>query len=152
DPHLPPARIAAMIDETQPAVVVARAGLANALPPTTRMVLLDRDRAAIDQSSTSNLPNLANLPNPANLAYVLFTSGSTGRPKGVAIEHRQLARYVDAVNARLELPANATFATVTTFAADLGNTAIYPALTGGGCLHIVTEERASDPHAFADYL
>jgi non-ribosomal peptide synthetase component F/aryl carrier-like protein len=52
----------------------------------------------------------------------------------------------------LDLPAGCSYATVSTFAADLGNTAIFPALCGGGLLHVVSYERALDPEAFADYL
>src|SRR5581483_9479149 len=88
---------------------------------------------------------------PRALAYALFTSGSTGKPKAVAVEHRQLACYVRAIARQLDVPPGAAFATVTTFAADLGNTAIFPALASGGRLHIVTEARAADPAAFADY-
>jgi amino acid adenylation domain-containing protein len=88
---------------------------------------------------------------PENLAYVLFTSGSTGRPKGVAVEHRQLLHYLDGILRLLELPPDASFATVSTFAADLGNTAIYPALCAGGTLHLLAQDRSSDPAAFADY-
>ncbi|HEY9813069.1 MAG TPA: amino acid adenylation domain-containing protein, partial [Candidatus Sericytochromatia bacterium] len=87
-----------------------------------------------------------------NLAYVIYTSGSTGKPKGVAIEHQQLLNYLDGILERLNLPAGASFATVSTIAADLGNTAIFPALCTGGCLHIVAKERASDPEALATYF
>jgi amino acid adenylation domain-containing protein/thioester reductase-like protein len=87
-----------------------------------------------------------------NLAYVLYTSGSTGQPKGVASEHRQILNYLHAILDKLELPAGASFATVSTFAADLGNTAIFPALCTGGCLHIVSQERTSDPEALAEYF
>ena len=86
-----------------------------------------------------------------NLAYVIYTSGSTGKPKGVAIEHQQLLNYLDGILKRLNLPAGASFATVSTIAADLGNTAIFPALCTGGCLHIVAK-RASDPEALATYF
>jgi len=89
---------------------------------------------------------------PENLVYVLFTSGSTGRPKGVALEHRQLYSYVQGVRERLKLPDGASYATVTTFAADLGHTAIFPALTSGGCLHVVRQERAADAVALAEYF
>ena len=45
---------------------------------------------------------------PESLAYVIYTSGSTGKPKGVAVEHRQLAHYVQAVGERLALPERAS--------------------------------------------
>ncbi len=89
---------------------------------------------------------------PENLAYVIYTSGSTGRPKGVAIEHRQLVNYLDGILPKLELPANSSYAIVSTFAADLGNTVIFPSLCTGGCLHIVSWERATDPMALAAYF
>jgi amino acid adenylation domain-containing protein/thioester reductase-like protein len=91
-------------------------------------------------------------PSIDNLAYVLYTSGSTGQPKGVAIEHRQILNYLHAILEKLELPTGANFATVSTFTADLGNTVIFPALYTGGCLHIVSQERTSDPEALAEYF
>ena len=57
-----------------------------------------------------------------------------------------------AVSQRMALPATASFATVSTFAADLGNTAVFPALCLGGCLHVISRERVADAEAFADYL
>ncbi|MCU0533545.1 MAG: amino acid adenylation domain-containing protein [Hydrococcus sp. Prado102] len=87
-----------------------------------------------------------------NLAYVIYTSGSTGQPKGVAVEHRQVINYLNGILERLNLPVEASFATVSTFAADLGNTAIFSALCSGGCLHIIAEEKATDPVALADYV
>jgi len=92
---------------------------------------------------------------PAQAAYVLFTSGSTGRPKGVVVEHRQVANYTAAVLRRLDLPAADgphAFATVSTLAADLGNTAVFGALATGGVLHVVAADRVADPEAMADYF
>jgi non-ribosomal peptide synthetase component F len=37
-------------------------------------------------------------------------------------------------------------------AADLGNTVVFPALCTGGCLHILSQYRASDTQAIADYF
>ena len=39
---------------------------------------------------------------------------------------------------RLQLPAGSHFASVSTFAADLGHTAVFPALCSGGCLHLIS--------------
>ncbi|HEX4951945.1 MAG TPA: amino acid adenylation domain-containing protein, partial [Thermoanaerobaculia bacterium] len=85
-------------------------------------------------------------------AYVIYTSGSTGEPKGVAVEHRQLAAYVAGVGERLELARYRRFALVSTPAADLGHTVLYPALAQGGLLYAVPPEVATDAEAFARFL
>jgi amino acid adenylation domain-containing protein len=146
DPRLPSARLAGIVDDSGASIVVTEECVLDRVPGTVRVVALDRDRASIAANSSENPAAGAT---PDNLVYVLFTSGSTGRPKGVAVEHRHLAHYVHALASRLELPNQATFATVTTFSADLGNTSVYPALLSGGCLCILTESEASDPAAFA---
>ncbi len=87
-----------------------------------------------------------------NLAYVIYTSGSTGQPKGVCIEHRNIVHYVRGVAERLQLEPGMAHATVSTLAADLGNTVIFPALATGGCLHVVAQERAESRALFAEYL
>jgi amino acid adenylation domain-containing protein len=88
---------------------------------------------------------------PETAAYLIFTSGSTGAPKAVVVEHRQLRHYVDAVNRLLGPASSGSWALVSTLAADLGHTALFPALCGGGTLHLMSPERALDPEAFADY-
>ncbi|HSG40608.1 MAG TPA: amino acid adenylation domain-containing protein, partial [Thermoanaerobaculia bacterium] len=89
---------------------------------------------------------------PEHLAYVIYTSGSTGRPKGVMVEHRQLSAYVGGVLQRMELPDGASFATVSTLAADLGNTSIFSALASGGALHVIARDRLLNAAGLADVL
>ena len=89
---------------------------------------------------------------PENLAYVIYTSGSTGRPKGVCIEHRNIVNYVLGIVERLQLEPGMNHATVSTIAADLGNTVIFPALATGGCLHVISQERAESQAMLSDYL
>ncbi|HXM56175.1 MAG TPA: amino acid adenylation domain-containing protein, partial [Candidatus Dormibacteraeota bacterium] len=84
--------------------------------------------------------------------YVLFTSGSTGRPKGVVVEHRQFASYLAAVLDRLAVPDGLSYAIVSTFAADLGLTNLFGALTTGGTLHVLPYEWATDPARLAGYF
>ncbi len=112
-------------------------------------VYLDADWDHIAQQPGTNLDCAAT---PANLAYVIYTSGSTGTPKGVAVEHGQLLNYLQAIQRRLSLPPGASFALVSTFAADLGNTVLFPALCGSGCLHVIAQDRAVDPDRLAEYL
>ncbi|HEY0601279.1 MAG TPA: amino acid adenylation domain-containing protein, partial [Herpetosiphonaceae bacterium] len=85
-------------------------------------------------------------------AYVIYTSGSTGQPTGVLVEQRQLANYVAGILDRLALSEPASFATVSTIAADLGNTAIFPCLCTGGSLHVIAQQRLADPRLLAEYM
>jgi amino acid adenylation domain-containing protein/FkbH-like protein/FkbM family methyltransferase len=66
-PGDPPARIAAIIDDCQPTLVLSEAQIAEWSSETSGPIDLQIS--------------------PANLAYVLYTSGSTGTPKGVQIQH-----------------------------------------------------------------
>lgn len=148
DPDQPRQRLAMLVADIQAPVVVTsrslveRSGLAG-----SSALVADGE----DVARESPAP-LAGDDDPARAAYVLFTSGSTGRPKGVVIEHRQLANYVASVVEDCDLPEGASYATVSTFAADLGNTMIFPALVTGSCLHVVSAERSADPAALADYF
>jgi acyl-coenzyme A synthetase/AMP-(fatty) acid ligase/acyl carrier protein len=75
-------------------------------------------------------------------------------PKGVAVRHRNLVNYSHFITHRLRLgdyPEGLHFATVSTIAADLGNTCIYPALTSGGCLHVIGYDVSTDAERMADY-
>ncbi len=152
DPLDPPRRLALLLEETGARALVTRgdlgAGLASAVARIATL-RLDADRRRIERRPDDAPERTLH---GANLCYVIATSGSTGRPKGVAIEHRQLAAYVDAVTGRLELEPGARYALVSTLAADLGHTAIFPALASGGELHVLSWTRAADPRGFADYL
>jgi amino acid adenylation domain-containing protein len=89
---------------------------------------------------------------PNDLAYVIYTSGSTGRPKGVAIEHRNIINYVRGISERLRFESGMHHAMVSTIAADLGNTVLFPALATGGCLHVISEERTKSQEGLSDYF
>ena len=149
DPSLPKSRLAAIVEDSKPRALLTSRRHLMELPENGPITMCLDDEAAI-----SKLPvtNPAPLTKPENLAYVIFTSGSTGRPKGVAVEHRQLTNYLHGARMRLDLPADATYATVSTIAADLGNTVLFPPLCFGGTLHVISLDRASDPKLFAQYF
>ncbi|HEY9693232.1 MAG TPA: amino acid adenylation domain-containing protein [Oculatellaceae cyanobacterium] len=156
DPALPAENINLRLEDAQTSILLTQQQLFVETFHTTslqessiQVIYLDKDW---DTIATESKENPQSDVTSENLAYVIYTSGSTGKPKGVAIEHQQLLNYLDGILERLNLPAGASFATVSTIAADLGNTAIFPALCTGGCLHIVAKERASDPEALATYF
>lgn len=136
-------------DAQAPILVTRQYLLGDTTITAAQVVCLDCDREKIAQQNDTN-PDSAIVPE--NLAYIIYTSGSTGQPKGVAVEHRQLVTYVDRIMARLDLPANAHYASVSTVAADLGNTMIFPCLCQGGTLHLIAAERIGDAQALGDYI
>src|SRR5262249_22258141 len=144
DPSLPQERVDFLLGDTGATFLVTRSDLRARVPSeAVRIFLLDDD-------APSEVSNPGHRAGPENLAYVLFTSGSTGVPKGVAVEHRQVSNYVDAILERLDPPRGSSYATVTTLAADLGNTCLFPPLATGGRLHVVSEQRSADPDGLAE--
>jgi len=88
---------------------------------------------------------------PEDLAYVLYTSGSTGQPKGVMISHRSLVDYTYGILERTNIGECRSFGLVSTIAADLGNTVIYPSLCTGGRLQIFSAADVMDPAKMVRY-
>ncbi|MEM8808438.1 MAG: amino acid adenylation domain-containing protein, partial [Cyanobacteria bacterium P01_G01_bin.38] len=150
EPALPKESLVFRLADARAAVLVSQENLMARLPDLDiPRVCLEAQWETLAQESQDNLSSCVS---PENLAYVLFTSGSTGQPKGVAVEHRQLCNYINAIAQTLNLSTCKSFATVSTFAADLGNTTIFPALLGGGCLHIISADRTASPEALAEYF
>ncbi len=149
DHEYPADRIAQILDEGKPDLVITHTLMQTHLPE-------QQARFVVDSPGEDGGNNFFENPDIAlqcsDLAYIIFTSGSTGVPKGVAIEHQQLSSYVEALQARLQLPDNASYAMVSTIAADLGNTMLYGALCNGGCLHLIDKDTALLGDALGSYF
>ena len=149
DPALPSSAVTLRLQDANAKVVLTQQQLSKNLPKLTTIVCPDSDRDLIARESEEN-PHCA--VTTENLVYTIYTSGSTGKHKGVAIEHRQLLNYFYSIQSKLNLTPGSSFAFVSTLAADLGNTVIFPSLCSGGCLHIISSARTTDPQAIADYF
>ncbi|HEY3580423.1 MAG TPA: amino acid adenylation domain-containing protein, partial [Pyrinomonadaceae bacterium] len=89
DPAYPQDRIAFMLEDSRPAVLLTTQSIEQTLPGSeARVVRLDTDSHLLDQFSGDNVASGISGDNPA---YVIYTSGSTGQPKGVVLTHRGLA-------------------------------------------------------------
>ena len=151
DPDYPAERLLYMLGDARVSVLLTSGALFPHLPAEARRtpcLVIDSDE------SLKGLPDDDPRGGAAgeNLAYVIYTSGSTGRPKGVCVSHRSLVNYTLGVTERLGLSGGLSFALVSTPAADLGHTALFPSLCTGGRLHVVSRELAADAAALADYF
>ncbi|MFJ5486081.1 amino acid adenylation domain-containing protein, partial [Pectobacterium actinidiae] len=79
DPAYPAERLAYMLDDAAPVVLLTQSALVALLHSPLPTVLLDTS-ATEDEPDTN--PVVQGL-NATHLAYVIYTSGSTGKPKGV---------------------------------------------------------------------
>ena len=155
DPELPKTRIEYQISEAGSKLLITQASLLERLPGfPCETVLLSGIGSPIERMPSDN-PAIEIAPQ--SLAYVIYTSGSMGLPKGVAIAHQNLVNYVYSLSYRLQLlePPDGlrlSFATVSTIAADLGNSAIFPSLVSGGCLHVISYDTATDGNKLARYF
>ncbi|MGF1426922.1 amino acid adenylation domain-containing protein [Kitasatospora sp. LaBMicrA B282] len=97
DPRYPADRIAYMLADADPALVITTADVAAELltGSTVPRVLVERtDTAGYPAGDLTDAERTAPLT-AAHPAYVIYTSGSTGRPKGVVVTHTGLASMVE---------------------------------------------------------
>ncbi len=149
DPLAPAVRFKRMLQDSRCRLLITKVADKPQAPSSgVKVVALEEEAESIARLPDDDLDTLVE---PASLAYVIFTSGSTGRPKAVGVEHRQLSHYVQGALKRLQPASGSSFATVSTFSADLGYTAVFPALVTGGQLHVIPQDVAADPHRMATY-
>jgi len=86
DPSYPSSRLALMVEDSRPPVLLTQARLVESLSAA------DCELLCLDSEWDSVASSPCHDPEPVSvaehLAYVIFTSGSTGRPKGAMNSHR----------------------------------------------------------------
>ncbi len=92
DPAYPGARLAHILTDAAPAVVLAdEAGrVALGEEALTKLTVLNPNTLPDQPDCNPQVPELTS----RHLAYVIYTSGSTGVPKGVMIEHRNTVNFL----------------------------------------------------------
>jgi amino acid adenylation domain-containing protein len=150
DPAYPPQRLAFMLKDARPSVVLTEQRWLQRLPEgEARMVCLDAGRELIAQESAENPRDTLT---PANLAYVIYTSGSTGMPKGVAITHGSLMNLVRWHQRVYEVSSADRATQVAGLAFDASVWEVWPYLTAGASIHIADEETRLSPEKLIEWL
>jgi amino acid adenylation domain-containing protein len=139
DPQLPAARIAFMLADAGPVLVltdVATSARAGADGPA-QVVIDDRSVAAAvtgaasrDVTDTDRLAPLRS----SNAAYVIYTSGSTGTPKGVTVTQEGLVNLAIAHIAAHALGPGSRLLQVASLSFDTSSGEIWRALGSGATL------------------
>ncbi|WEV24181.1 amino acid adenylation domain-containing protein [Streptomyces sp. 71268] len=104
DPDYPAQRVAFMLADAAPALVLTTRALADQVPASDARPLLIEDLTTGEAPATGpGEGGTGGAPSPRDAAYVIYTSGSTGRPKGVVIEQHGLAALARAQAERLAI-------------------------------------------------
>ncbi|WP_211463300.1 non-ribosomal peptide synthetase [Collimonas silvisoli] len=138
DPDGPLLRIAAVLEDAQPALVLSlhlHADKVNGVAPLL----------CLDDSVSHNLPGVAPLLEPVavaadSLAYVIYTSGSTGRPNGVMVGRAALAHFVAGATACYRISASDRVLQFSPLHFDASVEEIFLTLCAGASLILRNEE------------
>ncbi|MDF5735721.1 MULTISPECIES: non-ribosomal peptide synthetase [unclassified Nostoc] len=92
DPSYPQERLALILEDAKPLVLLTQKHLVAELPQYgAKVVCIDADWEIDAFGSAEENPSSG--VTVENLAYVIYTSGSTGTPKGVLITHQALVNH-----------------------------------------------------------
>ncbi|MFM8277266.1 MAG: amino acid adenylation domain-containing protein, partial [Cyanobium sp.] len=155
DPAYPQERLAFMLDDSAPVVLLVHAATQDRLASLAGAVpTIDLDGDATDwveQSASNPDPQALGLMSK-HLAYVIYTSGSTGRPKGVCMTHRAGLNLVawQYVETGFDRPARTLQFSPIGF--DVSFQEIFSSLAVGGTLILINDEIRRDAEALLRIL
>jgi amino acid adenylation domain-containing protein len=140
----PSERIAYMVRDSDPAVIVTLSHLKSQLPDRGRLVCLDLDEHTI---KACGLERPALLASNDSLIYVMYTSGSTGRPKGVMNIHRGLVNYFSYMKEQFTIGPEDRIIQLTSLSFDVSAFEILGILSCGGMIILMDDSQMRDPES-----
>ncbi|HEU0015952.1 MAG TPA: amino acid adenylation domain-containing protein, partial [Longimicrobium sp.] len=137
DPGYPAERLAYMLADSAPAVVLAQEHVRGRIHADVPVLELDAALPAWADRPAAN-PERGALT-PAHPAYVTYTSGSTGRPKGVPAVHHKVLNLVHWYGRELAIGKRDAVLLVMSFSFDGTYRNLFAPLFAGGQLHLAAE-------------
>ena len=145
DPSYPPDRLAHILDQAQPPIIVTTDAASTALPNNQAQLV-----SATQSAEPEDNPNLDIAPN--QLCYVIFTSGTTGTPKGVMVSHANVVRLFPVLAEQLQFSPDDVWTLFHSYAFGFSAWEIFGALLTGGRLVIVPDDIRANPDALFELL
>ncbi|MGE3267192.1 MAG: amino acid adenylation domain-containing protein [Chloroflexota bacterium] len=150
DPTNPRERLAFMLGEAEPPVLLTQQRLQELLPPTAATVIcLDADWPAVNGESPAPLEPVAT---PTDLAYLIYTSGSTGQPKGVMVPHCGIVNRLLWMQRTYQLAPNDRILQKTPYTFDVSVWEFFWPLLVGARLVVARPDGHKDPSYLADLV
>lgn len=149
DPSYPNDRLAFVLHDARPPVVVTDQRFAGRLPTSEcRVITID----ALADTDGHDDAVVARSLAPDHLAYIIYTSGSTGRPKGVALTHGGLLNLVWWHREAFTISSADRATQYASPGFDAAVWELWPYLTAGASVHAMDEAARLDPERLRDWL
>jgi nonribosomal peptide synthetase DhbF len=145
DPDYPPERLAFMLEDSQPALIMTSSAVASQLPDSAGHLVLDHpetlrrlDCAMVTSPGDSERIQPLKLQHPA---YVIYTSGSSGKPKGAVVTHSGIPSLVAAQNESFLLTSRSRILQFVSLSFDVAFSELCMAFLSGAALVLAPAER-----------
>ena len=139
----PAARLALMLDDARPGLILASAETAPRLPAGYGYLVIEADGDTADGDTNPTDAQRLSALAVGHPAYVIYTSGSTGRPKGVVVTHAGVAALAAAQVERLGVTAASRVLQFASLNFDASLWEVVMALTSGAALVLAPPEALS---------
>jgi amino acid adenylation domain-containing protein len=152
DPAQPVARLAMMLDDAEPPVILTTEPLLATLPGTYagHIRCMDRDRGVLARSADHDPVESAH---PLSVCQIAYTSGSTGQPRGVAFHHSAVLMVAHGTRHAYRITAadQGTWVSAPGFGISFVNE-LWPFLTAGAAVHVADDVTVSSPFRLRDWM
>ncbi|MET1077268.1 MAG: AMP-binding protein [Pseudomonas sp.] len=150
NPHLPPARLQALIESADPALLLNATG-----QPWSELSQRPCGSLIGTQLSVDSVPSRSRVEGPvldSDLSHIIFTSGTTGQPKGIMMSHRAVLSFFHGMTASVPLGNEDRVGSIAPLHFDFSLLDLGMASGHGATLVQVPALLPHHPRAFLDYL
>ncbi|MEV5779369.1 amino acid adenylation domain-containing protein, partial [Streptomyces antimycoticus] len=143
DPKYPAERIAYVLADAAPAVVITDASVRAVVPENCQVLLLEdiADAVALELGADVRDEERSCALSPSHPAYVIYTSGSSGRPKGVVVGHAGVVNLARDHIARLGVDGGSRLLQFASPSFDAAVADVWPAWLAGAALVLGSADR-----------
>jgi amino acid adenylation domain-containing protein len=146
DPRYPADRVAFLVEDCAPAVLLTSEPLRGLLAVPARVQVVDV-AASTPEAAPPGVAPAGDAP-----AYLIYTSGSTGRPKGVEVGHFAVANFLRSMAREPGLTSVDRMLSVTSISFDIAALEIFLPLVTGGSVQVASGMVTSDGFRLAELI